>query len=489
MSGKWLELAHEKKGHIYPTAIYWLGAQHACKEAGVTHSVTACWYNNHEFSYLVTKGAFSRAGRIILRKLREDKSFLEKIVDVNKKEIPAMLKAAKLLSGEQLKSLSREELFKRWENWLNSFLHLMTWSAMGTVVEMEEPLLSKNLEMLLVKKLGKGSPKAGECFQVLTTPVEPTSAKREELDLLKLRLKQLQGELANEDIEGHTRKYSWIAFGYDGPGWGSADIKKRLNALPKSKSGVEKMLEEKQAAGEELCQQQTRVEKELALSEKEKYLFFVLRTLGFWKFERKFRNQQAHEIMEDFIKELARRNNLSVNQAKMIAPNEMKAALLEKTSPYLLNERIKESVVLFRGLRYEVLSGEKAKPLVQQIRNSLRVNPDVEQIAGSTAYPGFAQGIVKRIDSPEEMGKMVKGNIIVSASTEPDMLPAMAKAAAIVTDTGGITCHAAIIARELRIPTLVGTKFASKILKDNDLVEVNASKGVVKKIESGHGSE
>ena len=64
--------------------------------------------------------------------------------------------------------------------------------------------------------------------------------------------------------------------------------------------------------------------------------------------------------------------------------------------------------------------------------------------------------------------------------TTVDYLPAMKKASAIVTDDGGITSHAAIISRELGIPCIVGTKIATKVLKDGDLVEVNANKGEVK---------
>ncbi|MCX6799226.1 MAG: PEP-utilizing enzyme, partial [Candidatus Diapherotrites archaeon] len=137
----------------------------------------------------------------------------------------------------------------------------------------------------------------------------------------------------------------------------------------------------------------------------------------------------------------------------------------------------------------EVLSGEKASVVIKSITDSLRVDPNIKELAGSTAYPGFAKGLVKRVDSAGEMGKMNKGDILVSMSTEPDMLPAMGKAAAIVTDTGGITCHAAIIARELKIPTLVGTKFASKVLHDNDLVEVDAGKGLARVLEKAQSRD
>ena len=71
---------------------------------------------------------------------------------------------------------------------------------------------------------------------------------------------------------------------------------------------------------------------------------------------------------------------------------------------------------------------------------------------------------------------------LVSNATQPELLPAMKKAAAIVTDVGGMTCHAAIVSRELGVPCVIGTKIASQVLKDGDLVEVDASHGRVKKV-------
>jgi len=80
------------------------------------------------------------------------------------------------------------------------------------------------------------------------------------------------------------------------------------------------------------------------------------------------------------------------------------------------------------------------------------------------------------------MGKMNKGDIMVSHTTFPALVPAIKKAAALITDDGGITCHAAIVAREMKIPCVIGTKIATKVLKDGDKVEVDASKGIIKKV-------
>lgn len=70
----------------------------------------------------------------------------------------------------------------------------------------------------------------------------------------------------------------------------------------------------------------------------------------------------------------------------------------------------------------------------------------------------------------------------MSSMTRPEMITAMEKAAAIVTDEGGITCHAAVVSRELGIPRIIATKKATKVFKDGDHVEVNADEGVVRKL-------
>ena len=84
----------------------------------------------------------------------------------------------------------------------------------------------------------------------------------------------------------------------------------------------------------------------------------------------------------------------------------------------------------------------------------------------------------------KQIGELKKGEILVSSMTIPDFLPAMKKAAAIVTNEGGVLCHAAILARELKKPCITGTKFATHILKDGDYIEVDANNGIVKFVKS-----
>ncbi len=102
-----------------------------------------------------------------------------------------------------------------------------------------------------------------------------------------------------------------------------------------------------------------------------------------------------------------------------------------------------------------------------------------ELLRGLPASPGIASGKVKIIYSADEIDKVEKGDVLVTTMTNPDMVPAMEKAAAIVTDEGGITSHAAIVSRELGVPCIVGTEKATKVLKNGQVVTVDAYKGVV----------
>ena len=108
------------------------------------------------------------------------------------------------------------------------------------------------------------------------------------------------------------------------------------------------------------------------------------------------------------------------------------------------------------------------------------VSQPKDAIKGQTASKGKAIGAVRIILGFAQNSKLQEGEILVTSMTMPNMIPAMRKAAAFVTDEGGITSHAAIIAREMKKPCVIGTKIATQTFKDGDLVEVDANKGIVK---------
>jgi pyruvate,water dikinase len=104
---------------------------------------------------------------------------------------------------------------------------------------------------------------------------------------------------------------------------------------------------------------------------------------------------------------------------------------------------------------------------------------EIPILTGSPASPGIGTGPVKILKSPKEIAKIQKGDVMVAPMTSPDYVPAMKKSAAIITDEGGQTSHAAIVSRELGIPCVVGTMQATKKLKDGQIVTVNGEEGKI----------
>jgi len=105
-------------------------------------------------------------------------------------------------------------------------------------------------------------------------------------------------------------------------------------------------------------------------------------------------------------------------------------------------------------------------------------------VRGRVAHPGLIKGIVKTIKSYHDIKLIQDGDILVANTTHPNYLPAMRKAGAFVTNEGGTISHAAIVARELKKPCIVGTGNATRVLTDGDLVEVDANNGTIKIIKN-----
>lgn len=100
-------------------------------------------------------------------------------------------------------------------------------------------------------------------------------------------------------------------------------------------------------------------------------------------------------------------------------------------------------------------------------------------LKGDPASPGIASGPVRIVRSAKEIGKVVQGDVLVAPETNPDYVPAMKKAVAIITDRGGRTSHAAIVSREIGIPAVVGTEKGTKVLKNDELITINGNSGEI----------
>ena len=130
----------------------------------------------------------------------------------------------------------------------------------------------------------------------------------------------------------------------------------------------------------------------------------------------------------------------------------------------------------------EIIDYKKLKIFEQQFDFILddEVKLAEKEFSGEIACKGMVRGLVRKILKEEELKTFKDGEVLISYMTMPAFMPAMRKAIAFVTDEGGITCHAAIMARELHKPCIIGTKIATKVLNNGDEVEVDANNGVVR---------
>jgi len=146
----------------------------------------------------------------------------------------------------------------------------------------------------------------------------------------------------------------------------------------------------------------------------------------------------------------------------------------KKISKELLRKRNESCVWFFTNNHYEITTKKEDVQFIDDL-----IKGETEEIKGYCANKGKVQGKVRIILYEDDFSKMKKGDILVTKMTRPEFVQLMKMAKAFVTDEGGLTCHAAILSRELGKPCIIGTRNATKVLKDGEEVIVDADNGIV----------
>lgn len=300
-----------------------------------------------------------------------------------------------------------------------------------------------------------------EINDLVTNPNPSFSSFEEEL-LLRVAI----GE---KPISELVSKYFWIPFAYDGPIVNTEEsytkeiakikdpesklaelLKKRKTIVEKNKHLFSKLTDQQKKLVSQiyLLQEMTDYRKEVQYQ-----LHVMFHTLGKKYIEK-------HELPEDIFYYLF---------AKEVFSN---ASVLE-----LYAER-KNNYILYaeeENLSYNYDYAQLKKEIFE-VSSTANLKGHVASAPEPKLFTGKVKVMAKHTDTFEE------GDILVTLMTTPDFVPAMRKAKAIITDEGGITCHAAIVSRELGIPCIIGTKVGTKVLATGDLIEVDANKGIIRKI-------
>jgi len=219
---------------------------------------------------------------------------------------------------------------------------------------------------------------------------------------------------------------------------------------------------------------QTKAEK--LLDKKTVNMIKIIRLLTIWREERKANVQKYCLGYKKIVEHLSAELAISKENAGWLLFEDLKGKIDQKR----IVDRKNDSILMFdsRFPKGMFIPQTKAKAIIKEF---FEIKKDAE-IKGMVASKGFAKGLARIILKNEDFHKFRAGDILVTNMTRPEFLPLIKKAVAIVTDDGGLTCHAAIVARELKKPCVIGTKIATKVLKDGDLIEVDANKGIITKI-------
>ena len=341
-----------------------------------------------------------------------------------------------------------------------------------------------------------------EAFSVLTTLPKNSLQLDEDLEALKIirsmtptdikimnelqdfsEMPEALSRQTKEKILAHCRRWRWVPFTYLGPAYELDYYLQVISGLVKEKTDVDNKIRDIETRPQSVKEKREELFRKLDINGNERKVYDIAADISYLKGYRKEVMYHGFYVYSFIFKEMAKRLGCSLMDMHLISYKELEGRFIDgtKIEKAMIEARKNISVMHYKDGKSRIMIGQEAKDfLAKQKFKSETVDVNVDQLKGTTACNGSATGKVKIINSPEEMGKMEQDDIMVSHTTFPALVPAMKKAAAILTEDGGITCHAAIVSREMNTPCITGIKTLTRVLKDGDIVEVDASNGIVK---------
>lgn len=448
---------------------------------GVGHFRCIFYYKNRDFFMYNVVGGLEEAGKKLWSREEEEKGFLLSILDEVEKFSTQLLNEAHALFARGVEPLSNNELADEYSRLY--LLHEESW-VRGQALNLLEhgySFLGSLLKKLLAEN-GVAQDDIASVANILTKPRRYSFLQKEEQDLLAL----VPAPSDFAPLEEHWKKYAWLDGGWTGgPGYTLEYFTERLELLKrdpnwsthvKSEDDYMREIEEKRASAIERYQ----------ISEYILYIALIIERIILMKAYRVDASWYFYWVMRPMFTRIAREHGLSLAQTWFLKSEEIVTLLRGGSSDAnLLNKRSSLYAIEFHDGEMAEYFGDAAQEAIEHLETLTAYTvKDVTELVGDTGSPGKARGVVKVVNTPEDMAKMEEGNILVSHMTNPRLVPAMKLAAAIVADIGGVTCHAAIVSRELGIPCVIGTKIATRALKDGMTVEVDADRGNVKILSS-----
>jgi phosphohistidine swiveling domain-containing protein len=319
----------------------------------------------------------------------------------------------------------------------------------------------------------------------LTYPYQHTPLTESQISLFKIGA-AIQKNISKAQVENliqkHLKIYGVIPVNYNEDPWTRADIEKQLKNLLKSDCLA--AIKSLKVSHKKKVLAAQKALKRLS-SARVKHFAQLLQSVTLLNEYRKFVFCNASLAHQDIFRRIAKTYKLKDwRECLKFTADEIKHLYFQDDPGPLTELKNRKAVGLLydsKSKKTEILTKNKIKLFVDAMNpdKSASVVKD-KTVSGSIANPGVAIGKAKIILGKPDFYKFNTGDILIAPMTSVDFVPLMQRAAAFVTNEGGITSHASIVSREMNKPCIIGTKIATKVFKDGDLVEVDANKGIVK---------
>jgi phosphoenolpyruvate synthase/pyruvate phosphate dikinase len=341
---------------------------------------------------------------------------------------------------------------------------------------------------------------ARQAVRTLTSPVHLSFSLEAEYHLLKIgaliesELKSLpKFEKIKKDypriyelLLDHEKRFFWIQNNYYNVHYVNAEefynqLIPFFEESKKSALTVSSLVIRKKEELQSLKESKEKLLKKLPLSREAKNIIEVARLFSKWKDIRKAGVYMGMHHFDRFLGEIAKRAGYTKKELTFAVFNEVESILLKKADLHEeLRKRQEKCFFALTPKGYLICSGEEADKFFKYLKvEDMR---SLVELKGVVASPGYARARVKIIRKTEDMKSFTKGDILVTNQTTPEFVPVMKKAAAIITEQGGITSHAAIISRELKVPCIIGVKNATNAFMNNETIEVDATNGIIRRL-------
>ncbi len=289
-------------------------------------------------------------------------------------------------------------------------------------------------------------------------------------------------------LNRHQKRFAWINADSNLIDYSMDDVADKCIALLRlPTTELSAKLRQTRVAQTRTKRENARLLKRYPLPLHYRWLFRMLQEYAHLRFVIRFTWTRGMYYSLPLYAEIGRRVGLQAEDAHYCLTTELLQFLQKKKRPDIQSIRMRRSlyVIHMRDYRLYLSTGRAATRLARFVQSHTQAHQSNE-VHGEVGSPGKFVGRVKVLtyDLPllPQIAAMRKGQVLVAGQTRPEIIAACRKAGAIVTNEGGITSHAAVVSREFKIPCVIGTKVATDIFKNGDRVEVDATKGIVKKL-------